>query len=279
MELNQCVPNIRFADTLLFEFQRGPFRTYDGRLLYGLSGTAEVDIGGRTLNLNRGALLMFQSDTEYVIRPQTAVTLAVLDFDFTQEYSQSIDFLLPCPVDLFRKELAHRHVAFSDTDLFNDVLYLKNASFVEGILTEILQEFQQKRLFFRGKTSTLFKNLLFELVRADQSGSDSRDTVPRILQYIEQNIGRRISNAEIGEALNYNPNYLNRLMLQHTGLSLHQYILQRRLSIAANLLLNGRQPISDIAMALGFNSPAHFSNFFKNQTGMTPNRYRQQGTL
>ena len=279
MELNESVPCIRFADTLVFEFQRGPFRTYDGRLLYGLSGTAEVDIGGKTLLLNRGAMLMFQSDTEYTIRPLKTVQLAVLDFDFTQEYSQRTEFLLPCPVDLFRQELAHRHVTFTDTDLFNEPLYLKNAAFVESFLLEIIQEFQQKRLYFRGKTSTLFKNMLFELARADQAGSDNRDTVPRILSYIEQNIGRRISNTEIGEALNYNPNYLNRLMLQHTGMPLHQYILQRRLSIAANLLLNGRQPISDVAMALGFSSPSHFSNFFKEQTGMTPNRYRQQGTL
>lgn len=279
MELNQCTPCIRFADTLVFEFQRGPFRTYDGRLLYGLSGTAEVDIGGRTLILNRGALLMFQSDTEYIIRPRKAVKLAVLDFDFTQEYSQRTEFLLPCPADLFRRELAHRHVSFSDTDLFNQPLYLKNAGFTENILMEIIREFQQKRLYFRGKTSTLFKNMLFELARADQAGADSRDTLPRLLSYIEQNIGRRISNREIGEALSYNPNYLNRIVLQHTGLSLHQYILHRRLSIAANLLLDGQMPIGDIAMMLGFNSPSHFSNFFKEQTGMTPNRYRQQGTL
>lgn len=279
MELNQCVPNIRFADTLVFEFQRGPFRTYDGRLLYGLSGTAEVDIGGRTLNLTRGALLIFQSDTEYVIRPRKTVKLAVLDFDFTQDYSQRTEFLIPCPVDLFRKELAHAHVSFSDTDLFNEPLYLKNAAFVEGLLMELIQEFQQKRLYFRGKTSILFKNMLFELARADQSGTDSQDTISRTLAYIEQNIGQRISNKEIGEALNYNPNYLNRLVLQHTGFSLHQYILHRRLFIAVNMLLNGQQSISDIAMALGFNSPAHFSNFFKKQTGMTPHRYRQQGTL
>ena len=49
--------------------------------------------------------------------------------------------------------------------------------------------------------------------------------------------------------------------------------------MAVNLLLDGQQPISDIAMTLGFNSPSHFSNFFKEQTGMTPNQYRQQGTL
>jgi len=279
MELNECIPCIRFADTLVFEFQRGPFRTYDGRLLYGLSGTAEVDIDGKTLLLSRGALLLFQSDTEYTIRPRKTVKLAVLDFDFTQEYSQRTEFLIPCPVDLFRKELAHTHVAFTDTALFNEPLYLKNAAFVESFLMEIIREFQQKRLYFRGKTSALFKNMLFELARADQSGTDSQDTISRTLAYIEQNIGHRVSNKEIGEALNYNPNYLNRLVLQHTGFSLHQYILHRRLFIAVNLLLNGQQPISDIAMTLGFNSPSHFSNFFKEQTGMTPNRYRQQGTL
>ena len=279
MELNQSIPYVRFADTLVFESQRGPFRTYDGRLLYGLSGSAEVDIGGRTLVLNRGAFLLFQSDTEYTIRPRKSVKLAVMDFDFTQEYSQRTEFLIPCPVDLFRPDQAHAKVSFTDTDLFNEPLYLKNAAFIEAFILEIVREFQQKRLYFRGKTSTLFKNMLFELARADQSGTDSQDTISRTLAYIEQNIGRRVSNKEIGEALNYNPNYLNRLVLQHTGFSLHQYILHRRLFIAVNLLLNGQQPVSDIAMTLGFNSPSHCSNFFKEQTGMTPNRYRQQGTL
>ena len=279
MELNECVPNIRFADTLLFEFQRGPSRTYDGRLLYGVTGAAEVDIGGKTYVLSRGSLLLFQSNTEYTIRPKRAVTLSIMDFDFTQEYSQRTEYLLPCPSELFDMTQAHPHISFSDAPVLDEPFFLKNASFLEGMIQEILREFQEKRLFFRGKTSTLFMNLLFELARADQMGANSRDTVPRILEFIEDNIARRISNTEIGEALNYNPNYLNRLMMQHTGMSLHQYILKRRLTIAATLLLTTRQPIGEIAVELGFNSPSHFSNLFKQEMGMTPNCYRQQSNL
>lgn len=279
MELIHCVPYIRFAGELCFERQRGPSRTYDCRALYVLRGKAQVSFAGKTHTALHGVLILFQPGTEYVIVPSPSVTMAVLDFDFTQEYSQTTEFLVPCPTAGFHPEQAHSHITFSDIPALNTPLYLENAVFLEAGFQEIISEFSKKRLYYRGKTSSIFKNLLFEIARSMQPGNDPRGVVDRVLDYIEGNLSRPLTNREIGEALNYNPNYLNRLILRHTGMSLHQYLLQRRLTLASGLLQSTNRPIGEIALSLGFHSPSHFSNSFKNATGYTPAQFRQHSPL
>lgn len=279
MELISCVPYIRFADQVRFVSQRGPSKTYDCRLLYTIQGKAEVLLEGSLHTMGHGSLVMFQPGTEYTIVPKSSVTMVILDFDLTQDHTETTEFLLPCPASRFRSEDSHKVIQITDAPALNRPVYLENAVFLDSALQEIVLEYRQKRLYFRGKVSTQFKNILFELARVLQPGADNRGVVSRVLDYIEHNLHRPLTNREIGEALNYNPNYLNRLILQHTGMSLHQYLLQRRLSLAAVLLQSTQQPISEIALSLGFHSASHFSNYFKQATGSTPAQYRKNGTL
>ena len=279
MELIESVPCIRFADLLTFQNRRAPSRTYDSRLFYTVKGEAKLQAGGRDLILRRGALILFQPGTPYSFVPDPEITMAVFDFDFTQDHAGQTGFLVPCPTALFEEKKAHAHVDFSDAPSFSEPLFLENAAFLEPKLREIVQEFRQKRLFFRGKSSALFKEVLFDLARTVEAGSDARDVMTRLFLYVEEHLDEPITNRTIGRALYYNPNYLNRLMRRQTGMSLHQYVLQKRLNQATRLLVTTQTPISEIAAGLGFHSAAHFSNFFKKATGTTPARCRKNGAV
>lgn len=279
MELIHCIPWIRFADNLRFVQQRGPSKTYDCRMLYTQKGEAILEMEGSIYTLRHGCAVLFQPGTRYCIRPNDSITLTVLDFDFTQDYSSRIAFLLPCPADSFLQEQAHEKVTFTDAPELNAPLYLEKAFFLEPTLQSIVLEFQNKHAFFRGKVSTLFKDALFEIVRALQGGKELQNVMGQLQQYIDDNLSRHITNRELGELTGYNPNYLNRLVLGSTGMSLHQYVLQRRLSLATMLLVTTQQPVSEIAAKLGFHSTSHFSSFFKKATGITPAQCRKNGAL
>lgn len=279
MELIDCIPYIRFADTLCFEQQRGPSRTYDCRFLYAFKGSASLRMEQEHYTMQRGSLAVFQPDTEYVILPAPSVTLAVFDFDYTQDYSDTTDYLIPCKPDAFRPENRHRTVVFTDAPALNQPLFHSSTQFLEPEISELLTEFSQKKVFFREKVSTQFKNILIDLTRQRLLGNPHNDVVRQVIQYIDRHMTGHISNTQIGMALNYNPNYLNRLMLRHTGMSLHQYVLQRRLAHAASLLQTTDRPINDIAIELGFNSLSHFSSYFKKETGTTPLVYRKNGII
>lgn len=279
MELVQAIPYIRFADNLLFTGQRGPSKTYDSRMLYILKGEAELELEGNFYRLRHGCAVLFQPGTRYCIRPTEGITLTVLDFDFTQDYNSRVAFLAPCPADSFCPEQAHQRITFSDAPELNHPLFLEKAFFLEPILGRIVGELQNQHAHFRGKSSTLFKDALIEIVRARQGGKELRNMMSQLQQYIDTNLSRHITNAELGEALGYNPNYLNRLVLGSTGMSLHRYVLQRRLTVATGLLVTTTLPVSEIAANLGFHSAAHFSGFFKKATGITPAQFRKNGAL
>lgn len=279
MELIQCIPWIRFADDLQFLQQRGPSKTYDSRMLYTLKGEASLDLAGSTYRLRHGCCVVFQPGTEYCIRPEESITLTVLDFDFTQDYSSRLAFLPPCPADRFCPSLSHKAVAFDDAPELNGPLFLEKAFFLEPILQNIVSEFHNKQAFFRSKSSALFKEALVELVRTRQGGTELQPVMGQLQQYIDTNISRHITNRELGEALGYNPNYLNRLVLGSTGMCLHQYVLQRRLNRATGLLVTTELPVGEIAANLGFYSASHFSGFFKKATGTTPAQFRKNGAL
>lgn len=279
MELIHSVPYIRFADKLQFNSLRGPSKTYDCRMLYTLKGSASLELEDQKFLLGRGCLVIFQPGTRYCITPEKQVTLAVMDFDYTQQYSSRTDFLVPCPADRFDPQLAHEQVDFTDAAMLSKPLFMENAAFLEPLVRKIIMEFQNKQLLWQDVCSSLFKQFLCEVVRTHKVGGDPQGLMSKLLPYIDENIHRPISNQELGQVLGYNPNYLNRLILRHTGLSLHQYVLQRRLTLATGLLVTTQQPISEIAVSLGFNSAAHFSSYFKKATGTTPAQCRKNGAL
>lgn len=59
------------------------------------------------------------------------------------------------------------------------------------------------------------------------------------------------------------------------GITPYQYILQRKIEIAANLLIDSSESINDIATALGFVDQPSFTNRFKKVMGVSPTDYRK----
>jgi AraC family transcriptional activator of pobA len=70
------------------------------------------------------------------------------------------------------------------------------------------------------------------------------------------------------------PNYLSDLLRQATGLNTRQCVHALVLEKAKDLLLAGDQSVAEVAYALGFEYPQHFSKLFKRLTGVAPSAYR-----
>lgn len=68
--------------------------------------------------------------------------------------------------------------------------------------------------------------------------------------------------------------YLTDLLRKETGLGTRQHVHALVLEKAKDLLLGGELTIAEIAYALGFEYPQHFSTLFKRKTGMAPSEYR-----
>jgi len=67
--------------------------------------------------------------------------------------------------------------------------------------------------------------------------------------------------------LHLTSNYLNRSVKSVSGNSVSHHIQQKLISEAKRKALNGDLSLKEVASALGFESLAHFSKFFKNKSG------------
>jgi AraC-like DNA-binding protein len=76
------------------------------------------------------------------------------------------------------------------------------------------------------------------------------------------------------EQLNLSPKYFGDLVKKDTGKSAQEYIQRITVNLAKEKIVDTSKSISEVAYELGFKYPSHFTRFFKQQVGRTPNEYR-----
>ena len=99
------------------------------------------------------------------------------------------------------------------------------------------------------------------------------DLFEKTLDYIHSH-KYKITRAQIAEALHYNGNYISDVFLNHTGVTLADYIRDICLQEAAALLLNTELSAAEIIRRLGFENRTTFYQQFKKKYGLTPGEYR-----
>ncbi|MDF9801284.1 AraC family transcriptional activator of pobA [Catalinimonas alkaloidigena] len=74
--------------------------------------------------------------------------------------------------------------------------------------------------------------------------------------------------------LNLSPNYFGDLVKKETGQSAQDYIQAKVIEVAKEKIFGPNKTVNEIAYELGFKYPQHFSRFFKDRVGQSPNKYR-----
>lgn len=84
----------------------------------------------------------------------------------------------------------------------------------------------------------------------------------------------RIMIDELAKDVGISKEYLQKLFRQHEGIPITEYIADKKLEAACNMLVFSDRKISDIADQLHFGSVSHFSLVFKRKKGQSPREYR-----
>lgn len=94
--------------------------------------------------------------------------------------------------------------------------------------------------------------------------------------YIYQNLHSEIIIGEIGQKIGVNSSYLSDLFHRVEGMTIQQYIRKEKIRLAENMLRYSDYEVKEIASYLSFCSQSYFGNIFRQQTGMTPAKYRKK---
>lgn len=110
---------------------------------------------------------------------------------------------------------------------------------------------------------------------SDEQGF-SDHAVDELARIVDAHLTDAPSASDLARHVGLSPGHFQRRFRRATGMSLHQFVMQRRIRAALGRLKNGTQPIAEAAVALGFSSQSHFTRIFSAITGMTPAKYRKQ---
>jgi len=81
------------------------------------------------------------------------------------------------------------------------------------------------------------------------------------------------SIADLALIAGVHPTHLLRTFRRHHGVTISNYVRQRRVQRARVQVANGDRPLSVIALDAGFSDQSHFTRVFRQAFGETPGQY------
>ena len=106
-----------------------------------------------------------------------------------------------------------------------------------------------------------------------QKGTTSKP-ITACIDYIYAHIKERITIEDLANYTGLSVSYLSKLFKKELGISVSDYIREKKIEKAQNLLKYCDYSLVDIANYLSFSSQSHFIQVFRQMVGMTPKKYR-----
>jgi two-component system response regulator YesN len=113
-----------------------------------------------------------------------------------------------------------------------------------------------------------------EITGADDGRESVTDTITKVKAFVLHHYRDNIGVSSIADYLQITPNYLSRIFSAQTGVKLSDYLSEKRISRAKELLENPNITIKVVAGMVGYYNAKHFAKVFQKMVGVTPSEYQ-----
>lgn len=162
-------------------------------------------------------------------------------------------------------------------------------SFFQKIFDEYHSENKDKFLFIQALTQLLLllsKRYFDKTELTHENSTANRTTDIVLLSRFQCLVSTMLTNEDsdtkarktsfYADKLHVHPNYLNTVVKRITGNTASDFIQSQLISSAKSLLIQTQLSSKEVAYKLHFEEPTHFNAFFKKNTGMTPQQFRER---
>lgn len=189
--------------------------------------------------------------------------------------------------DNFLYYLKSEEIFENEKKILNFIKNNNNAIYILYDITHIkekmkcLIEFEKRKRV--NKTNDLlnfefnvyFKDLLISMYKSYiENGCKNNLHLGECINYIHQNLSSDLSIANIAERLHISEPYLQKMFRKEMGISIYQYIINKRIDLAIYYLNNTSLSQKEIALQVGFKSYNSFYECFIKKTTKKPKEYR-----
>ena len=98
--------------------------------------------------------------------------------------------------------------------------------------------------------------------------------VEKAISYIEDNYSKEISLNNLSSHIGLSDTYLSHIFKEYTGINYTEYLRNKRVEKACELLKTSDLKVYEVAVSVGINNSRYFGDVFKEKIGITPNEYK-----
>lgn len=223
-------------------------------------------------------------DSVFEIKPDSLITITSGQVHHLKRTQSAKGYVLEFTYDFFCKtdediELIFHNSLFCHFAM-NEVIQLSKNNAIAKLLKQIENELLDKPYQYLISIHSLIELILVEINRAkiSQGGEIYKPDALflKFLECIRNNFKTRLSVGEIATMISTTESKLNELSKLHTGRTALSVVHGLVISEAKRLLTYEKLSVKETAFRLGFDDPFYFSNFFKQRTKISPNKYKKQ---
>ncbi len=236
-----------------------------------------------------GGMIFFKSDTVKKIISEPTIILIPEDHLHSFKFEQPTNgWTVTLSQNILDEILKQHPTAFSDFSSVRLIENLENDHLYKSI-TDLCEQMQREKSD-NGLNNWIFNHSIVGLIlyyinklceKENTESSYKKESkeyihLRKFKKLIREKIDARVKVKDYAAQLNITTTHLNRLCNSLTGVSASQTIYNNIILESKKYLEYSTFTVSEIAYILNFKSPSHFSNFFKNQTGLSPKLYRTE---
>lgn len=264
-----------YASNYCYEGEQHDFWEF----LYVDKGELHVRAGSRELTMKRGQMIFHEPGEFHSLRANGVVApnLVVMSFVCRSPAMARFAGRVLAIGDAEREYLAR--IIKEAAEAFSTPL---NDPYTKQLLRAPHAPFGAEQLI-----GASLESLLVCLARRGQGGAaqstakptslirahSQQEFVDRVRAYLEKNISRKLTLADICRDNLVGRSYLQKVFREKTGGGAMEYFGSMKIEKAQELIREGRHNFTEISALLGYTSIHYFSRHFKKVTGMTPSEY------
>lgn len=155
-----------------------------------------------------------------------------------------------------------------------DGIYRDPDGSIGRLMKECYKELQDRKPMFQLFLNNLAERIILSILRlGHKNESANEDNFSYILNYIDMGYNLNLSVKDIAKNIGYSYDYFRELFFKHTGVSVKDYLLKKKIEHAKSLLVSTDYPLSQIAAQSGFSSASHLCMIFRTKLGVTPQQF------
>lgn len=250
------------------EFEAGPHYHDFYEVQFYFTSAGKIVLNNKSYSLNAGDIVLINMFEPHRFIPKSNV--------FHQRYSVSLDpsFLLAACSDKSNILSIFTHSNYdSPVHHFGTEVFEKYKSLLLSYEKQIFtygQDIHERAVLYE-ILACLYNDLYADSMN-NPSAIDTISIVSGLISYIDEHLKEDLSLEELAREAHFSTAYLCRVFKKHTGTTLKQYINQKRIGLAKQLLLENVLPHT-ACQEIGFNNYSYFYKTFKSITGLSPSEF------